>query len=134
MKRFHFVAGLLVAACLGLQAQTIDMHAHIPFNFQVSQRTFPAGDYAFHHSAGVLVVREEAGDHMANISFTVSMSRLKPASEGEVKFNRYGDYYFLEQLWTPGSQEGQGVLKSAREKEIAIRSGQQPAVVAILVK
>lgn len=134
MKRFHFVAGLLIAACLGLQAQTINMHANIPFNFQVGQRTFSAGDYTFHHSAGVLVVREQGGDQTANISFTVSMSRPRAASDGALKFNRYGDYYFLEQLWEPGSQEGQAVLRSAREREIARHSGQKPAVVAILVK
>ncbi len=134
MNRFHFVAGLLVAACFGLQAQTIDLRANIPFNFQVASQVMPAGDYSFHHSAGVLVVREEAGDRTALISFTVSMSRQKPASGGELTFSRYGDLYFLKELWTPGSQEGQGVLRSAREKEIARRTGEKPAVVAILVK
>lgn len=133
MKRFHFAAGLLVAACFGLQAQTIHMRASIPFKFQAGGTVMPAGEYSFDHSAGILVVHEEDGNHAGFLSYTLSRSRLKPATSGQLTFHRYGDLYFLEELWEPGSKEGQAVRVSARERELA-SSGGQSATVAILAK
>jgi hypothetical protein len=34
-------------------------------------------------------------------------------------FNRYGDRYFLSEVWTAGYSRGRQLLKSAREMELA---------------
>ncbi len=40
-------------------------------------------------------------------------------SESKLVFNRYGDRYFLSQVWTEGNSQGRQLLMSDREKEIA---------------
>jgi hypothetical protein len=134
MKRFYFAAGLFAAACLSLQAQTIDLRANIPFSFQVASVGMPAGEYTFHHSGDSLIVREEGGSHTAVLSLTNAKSRPKGAATGELQFNRYGEAYFLKELWMPYSLEGRVVFPSSRERELARRIHQAPAVVALQVK
>jgi len=132
MKGFHFaVAGLFMAACLSLHAQTINVRANIPFDFQLGPTAMPAGDYYIHHSAGVIVLRQQDGSHAGVLSFTVSQERHGDATGGELRFNRYGNAYFFEALWEPGSREGQAVRMSAHEKELARRGSHSPDVVAV---
>ena len=133
MKWFHFAVGFLAAACFSLQAQTIHMRASIPFSFQAGEKVMPAGDYSFRHSAGVLVVYQEDGEHAGFLSYTLSRSRLNPGTSGQLTFHRYGDLYFLEELWEPGSKDGQAVRVSTRERELA-STGSRSATVAVVTK
>ena len=43
----------------------------------------------------------------------------EPKTESKLIFNRYGDRYFLSQVWTAGNSSGRQLLKSDREKEMA---------------
>jgi hypothetical protein len=121
MKRLHFAVGLLAAlACSGLEAQT-RLEANIPFEFHLGKTTLPAGDYLFDYSSRLLVVHQEDGHRGTVMAMTLPVSRTKAAATGIVEFNRYGDAYFLGKIFTPGSPEGEGVTKTAREKEFASR-------------
>ncbi len=40
-------------------------------------------------------------------------------TESKLVFNRYGNRYFLSQVWAAGSIRGRQLLKSSREKEIS---------------
>jgi hypothetical protein len=50
--------------------------------------------------------------------------------KGALRFNRYGDRYFLSQVWTGGAV-GQELAKSRAEREQIASSGAPHAVVAI---
>jgi hypothetical protein len=43
----------------------------------------------------------------------------KPTDKTKLVFNRYGDRYFLSQIWMNGATLGHQLPKSSREKEIA---------------
>ena len=121
MKRLHFAVGLFAAlACSGLQAQTL-LRANIPFEFQMGETAFPAGDYVFNYSAHLLVVHQEQGDHTTAMALTIPASRTKAPETGIVEFTRYGDAYFLAKIWTPASSDGGALPKTSREKELASR-------------
>jgi hypothetical protein len=40
-------------------------------------------------------------------------------TEGRLVFNKYGEAYFLSQVWSPGYSQGRAINKSKTENEIA---------------
>jgi len=136
MKRLVFAAGLFAAIlCWSLHAQTINVSANIPFPFQVGDTRLPAGAYVIHNASGVLIVREQYGNHTAAAFFARREIRGQALKTGELEFNRYGSNYFLAQIWTPGSQEGLALPKSTREKELVKEMGLvQRAIISVQQK
>src|SRR6266566_3148751 len=103
MKRLHFAVGLFATlACSGLKAETV-LLANIPFEFQMGKVSFPSGDYIFKYSPHMLTVHQEQGDQATAISLILPTSRSQAPETGLVMFHRYGDIYFLTNLWTPES-------------------------------
>ncbi len=132
MKRINLLVSLFAAlGCLALEAQTTILTANIPFNFQVGKDEMPAGAYRIDYTHGLLSVRRPDGDKCVFV-LTVPKSRDKAPETGILEFHRYGDTYFLSGVWTPGSADGAGLVKTSREKELASRLGSpQPAAVAL---
>ena len=123
MKRLQFAIPLLMTiAFSGLQAQTMDVRATIPFEFRMGQTVMAAGDYTIHHSNGVLIVRAQNEDK-AVVSLATATDLPKHSSTAGLLFHRYGDTYFLYKVWTPGSANARGVPETSLEKELARRGG-----------
>ena len=125
-------AALLAAA--GLYAQSSQtLVANVPFGFHVGSAALPAGEYSVDMRAAPGFVRLVSADHksMAIIG-TFPTQTLKYNEQGKLVFNRYGDNYFLSQVWPPGVT-GREIGKSNREKEMASNAG-QPARETLLAK
>jgi hypothetical protein len=94
---------------------------HIPFNFSVGEKSFPAGKYVIernrNNSDTVWVIR-----HKDDVSSAVLLTRPVRAhdvvEETRLVFNRYDDLYFLSEFWTVGTQTGQQVPTSKRERAL----------------
>jgi hypothetical protein len=122
MKRITFATLLFTAAALGLEAQSFDLRGKIPFDFQAGNKVMPAGTYRVQHSApGLLMLREEGGAQAAVALLTQPTSRKAVSEKGSLEFTRYGEFYFLSQVWVPGTRDGRALPKSVREKEVARR-------------
>ena len=52
-----------------------------------------------------------------------------PEGSGKVVFHRYGNSYFLSEVWTPGSDIGKQVFRSKAEKEVEMRQGRSEIAV-----
>jgi hypothetical protein len=95
---------------------------HIPFNFSVGEKAFPAGKYVIERnrkdSDTVWIIR-----HKDNVGKALLLTRPVRANdeveETRLVFSRYDDLYFLQQIWTPGSQTGREIQTSNREKALA---------------
>ena len=126
MKRLILAAGLFAATLTAsLHAQTINLQASIPFDFQIGSTVLPSGEYSIRHSGGVLFVKQTNGAHKSGMFLTVGEDRPAGASAaGTLLFNRYGSTYFLSKVWPAGSREAQATPKTPREKELARRIGQ----------
>jgi hypothetical protein len=94
---------------------------NIPFDFMAGNRNLPAGEYSVKVSQSdariVLIERKDATAAMFIGTNTVVANTIQ--SESKLVFNRYGDRYFLSQVWNEGNSRGRQLMKTAREKEIA---------------
>ncbi|MHB8608926.1 MAG: hypothetical protein ACYDCG_11545 [Candidatus Acidiferrales bacterium] len=123
-KRTLVMAGIVALAVMAstrvAQAQE-SLVVNIPFNFVAGNRTLPAGEYAVTVSGTMhtllLVDRKDSAASAFLGTNAIVANEIQP--ESKLIFNRYGDRYFLSQVWSEGSSRGRQLLKSAREKEMA---------------
>jgi hypothetical protein len=88
----------------------------IPFAFQTAtQQTLPAGTYRINRESGQLILlRGTAKSGFVQVHEAV---KLHAPNHGYLVFDRYGDKYFLRQIWTAGETIGLESPKSRAEKE-----------------
>jgi hypothetical protein len=120
---------ILMAAAMTLTAlastrvaQAQDLVVTVPFDFAAGSANLPAGDYSVRAGlpnthAIVLINRNDTSASM--IVMTNAAQSAAPQVQSKLVFNRYGDRYFLSQIWVAGSETGKQLPKSSREKEIA---------------
>lgn len=126
MKLFAGAAALLlsVVAAGNCFAQQPALSVNIPFAFQAGSQTLPAGEYRVEtvlNSSGCMQRIRQVNGGASAVMVTISVDSSKGAPEPELLFNRYGDKYFLWQIWT-GDDSGRQLFKSHREKELALES------------
>jgi hypothetical protein len=130
MKNLFAAVGLFtMLASSGLKAQTLDLRAYIPFEFQMGNTSFPPGAYEIHSSGSVLRLNEVRGNHSAVLSLTNPASRNHMTKDARLDFNRYGEAYFLAAIWAPEAWDGRVLPKTPRERRIA-KNAHQPVQVA----
>jgi hypothetical protein len=89
--------------------------ANIPFDFQTQTQVLPAGTYrVVRESSNLLLLqgpRSKGG-------FVITHEAIKShaSTKGMIVFDRYGDKYYLHQIWTPGQTTGLECSKSRAEK------------------
>lgn len=125
LLRLVLAAGLSILGMSShLNAQTPgDLMANIPFSFQVGPTRMPAGTYVVHQNDGVLTVRQPGITGRATSLLTQSESRDAAVQAGMLEFNRYGDTYFLEAVWSPLKSTGSVLPQSSAEKTMVSRMG-----------
>jgi len=112
---------LTAMACTRVaQAQEL-LVFNIPFDFVAGNKTLPAGEYSIKAAAPertlLLIDRNDAA--ASAFMNTEAVAKTEMQTESKLVFNRYGDRYFLSQVWTAGNFRGRQLSKSAREKEMA---------------
>jgi hypothetical protein len=107
----------MVTAVASANGQTQKSKANIPFAFVVGDTNLPAGDYALAAitaSGDVLRIRGVETQDSA-VRFTSEANGK--ASHAKLVFHRYGERYFLAQVWT-SSNDGRELLTSKQEQAI----------------
>ena len=121
-KQFAIAVGLLVAAMAAgpCFAQRTTSKANIPFAFQVANQTIPVGEYLIltdTNQRAQTIRRTFSSASVIVLTDSVVDAKNK-GSEPKLVFHKYGDNYFLSEIWT-GQAEGRRLLASKREKELA---------------
>jgi hypothetical protein len=106
--------------------------SNVPFSFAAGDQSLPAGEYL------VLTVTPERsiriastdGKHTAVVN-TLPNYASAPSANSRLVFHRYGDEYFLTQVWTAGQNVARNPLSTKRAMEIA-SSGGKPQTFTIL--
>jgi hypothetical protein len=118
------LATLAVALTVGVsfaQAQS-RVNADVPFAFTLQDKAMPAGNYQIIARSGqVLEVRSLDSQHGQLLIKQLSLQSSKDQSP-KLVFHKYGDQYFLTQIWYGDSRNGVGFAESKREKEISMAS------------
>jgi len=111
----------LVLVAAGANAQSLKVKADIPFSFVVDKTTLPAGSYrvdALSSPSTGLVIR--GNDPKENMLVMSNLAEnLKASPNTHLVFHRYGDHYFLAQIWVQGERVGRQLRITRREAETA---------------
>ena len=122
----NFVVALLAATSVYAQGSQ-RLTVKVPFEFHVGPSMLPAGTYIVDNDAAPNVVRlkslESKASVMIQANFVQTMARTE---KGKLVFNRYGDDYFLSQIWKAGSNVGSQLRKTRRETEVAASARRGP--------
>jgi len=108
------------AATAHAQLAGTTLRAMIPFDFSVRGKTLPAGEYEIKRITmapdGLIISGVNNREH--EIFDTEPVSRWKAPNRGEIIFHRYGDSYFLSEVFAGGEQAGREVPVSDQEKTL----------------
>ena len=104
------------------QAQIIgDLEVNIPFQFHVGSSKLPAGKYIIHmlDDSDLTVMEISTPDGSTTALFNVQSAEAKSApAKSELIFNKYGNRYFLAELFDQENRSGSKVVESRYEKRI----------------
>lgn len=135
MKAFWMFRTIAIASslafapiCLPAHGQT-DGHAmtvNVPFGFEVNGKHFEPGTYTVRTPEwGIVQIR---GNSSVALAIAHDGQSYQPAKTAKVVFDRYGDHYFLRQLWFNAEEtsylecpESKGE-KQAKRSELASNS------------
>ena len=113
---------IIPMAIIGFAGLSGRVKADIPFDFMVGNKEFKAGRYTVdrlstNNTAGTLIIR--SADNNAAANFNVNSVTGKGDPQASLVFRRYGNQYFLAQIFDGQSREGFGLMKSKTEREVA---------------
>lgn len=136
MKRYAVIVltalGLLVVLTASPVKAQSDLHLNvkIPFEFSVSKKILPAGNYTVRYSTqGVLMI--QSVDRRVSQVFNTNPSQAgKTPDESSLVFHQYGDRYFLSAIWTAGLSVGHE-LRAPHAELALIRASSVPATGAL---
>jgi hypothetical protein len=95
---------------------------NIPFQFQVGNAKLPPGKYIVHvlDDSDLAVMEISSADGSASALFEVRAAEANSAPvKSELIFNKYGNRYFLAQLFEEGNPTGSAVIESRYEKRMS---------------
>jgi hypothetical protein len=116
-----FVASLCTAIALTVipaNAQAGGVRSHVPFEFFVSGKTLPAGEYMMIASSNQVRI-QDAHRKMVAVVLANDVLGRSPGDTGQIIFHCYKERCFLSEVWTPTSLNGRQLLTSRIEAELA---------------
>jgi len=125
----HQLLALFIALIFALtmyparaQAQIIgDLEVSIPFQFHAGSTKLPPGKYVIHmlDNSNLTVMEISSEDGSTSALFDVESAEANSApAKNELIFNKYGNRYFLAQLFDQENPSGSKVVESRYEKRI----------------
>ena len=129
---------MFASAAVSTHAQTAyGVRADVPFDFIVGDKTIQAGRITAHGVSGALagalsITNFDKGELALRTGRR--MSGADNSEQGKLVFHRYGNRYFLAQIWIPGYQAWE-VMKSKEERslerEMRLVKNFKPSLVAL---
>ncbi len=106
-------------------AQGREIKVNVPFAFENGSQHLPAGIYTIQmENEHVLLIR---GAKASGLSMTNPQETLHAPQTSKVVFRKYGDQYFLREVWTAESTRHAQCTKSKAEKRLQIARNETPA-------
>ncbi len=112
-----FFATIAVTSARAQNAPSVSVS--IPFDFEVAGKTLKAGDYRVRMEGSRSTLKIENRDSLHTTFVTISSLQGRDIQDqSKLVFNRYGNQYFLSQVWIVGSSSGEEVRQDATERGI----------------
>jgi hypothetical protein len=71
----------------------------VPFQFNVGQKVLPAGEYRFNGEGQAIRIQSKDGKQVVTELPLRTIAAKLSGSEVKLTFKRYGDQYYLSQVW-----------------------------------
>jgi hypothetical protein len=95
------------------------MNVSVPFSFVVENERLQAGNYVIEKIADSRLRIYTKDGRVSRIFLVLPKEGKSTVGEARVIFRRYGNEYFLANIWTPGQNVGGEVLAGKFEQELA---------------
>ena len=124
LKGFTMLAltvALALATAAASNAQSSNrIVADIPFEFTVGDRSLPSGQYAVRaaNSQGNALIVESKNAKSSAMRLTDPIRPNKTNEQARLVFHRYGERYFLAEVWSGSDSTGRQLMKSRQERAI----------------
>jgi hypothetical protein len=135
----NFLTNLMTSAVLlvslgatlgaGLEAQTINLHAVVPFAWEANGHQLNAGDYQITKDGSSHVVTMRDNKSGKGMFVQVTDEGLGRKATTQLVFHRYGDQYFLAEIVGPNATVSRVPIS---KEERAVQS-EQPREMAIVI-
>jgi hypothetical protein len=109
------VVGLATASA---HAQAGGVKAKVPFDFSVSGKTLPAGDYMMIASSHLVSIESADGKIVAKV-LANELSGQSAGRTGRIIFHCYRYRCFLAEVWSPAHDNGRELARSRAEATLA---------------
>lgn len=111
-----FVSAL--ASSVSAQTPSRNVMARIPFEFNVGDKTLPAGDYLIAEitSDGAALRISNQDDNKSVSRLTSAVRGSEPKEHSTLVFQRYGERLYLSQVWITGERAGREMIKSGQQR------------------
>ena len=108
-------------ASANAQSNANKVVADVPFEFSVGYKALPAGTYSVQSiaSAGDGLLIQSADGKISALRLSESTRRIKEKPRARLVFHRYGERYFLAEVWNGIDNTGRQLTKSQEERAIA---------------
>lgn len=119
-------------------AQEINVRARVPFDFVLSDKVYPAGEYTVQTAMANTYFLSLNDDGRTTQALTLSLPCISsnqaiPANQAKLVFHRTGNTYFLFQLWVAGSSVGREFPRSHRQAHQAQMAMNGPKTETVIV-
>lgn len=115
--RFLVLSFAFVIFSAAAFAQSNPLLVQIPFNFQVGNEKLAAGKYNIRRiSANSFLLQSEDGNAKVLAQTPLTLEAEKSVASEKLVFNRYGNKYFLRQIFAIRTGVGRALYESKSEK------------------
>lgn len=109
----------LMTAVVSANAQSANrVVSSIPFDFVVGDKTLPAGEYSLRgvtrSGEAILISGKDAKGSIILLTNVIEPNRQN--SRARLVFHRYGQHYFLAEVWGGDGQNGRQFSRSRKER------------------
>lgn len=132
------LVGSMVVAAEAQSASRTELRAHVPFEFNVGDKTLPAGEYTIHQvnpSSDVVVLQLRNSTTGSNLLVRMNEISTNAQTSSKLIFTRHGSHYFFSSVTIEGFVNAWQAPKSRAERgiegELAIlNSGSERVAIA----
>jgi hypothetical protein len=119
------------------QAQTTHMKVTVPFEFTAGNVHLPAGEYevtALGPWGGRTLSVHNVNSNAGTVVVSNSCRSQKPAADSKLVFHRFGQQYFLAEVWNQSSFAGSEIEINPRQTELAKNQSKDEVVLIAWAK
>jgi hypothetical protein len=103
---------------------TRELSLHVPFSFVAAEKTLPAGEYTvITNSDSTVLIKNAVEKEHTLFAFTQPTQSLRVSTDAKLVFYRFGESYFLSEVWAGGTNTGRHLRVPAGER---LSSGNWP--------